>query len=131
MTAALCDNAVLAEEVEAYQLVKPSVMFLYADASIENLQSLSYLFEWAPRTPLKLKPSCENSGIASEAGQVSNSTSCKDPVVTESALVDVDWLFRHLADENLVVLDASVPPVVPGFSYNSENKFTNRWRPPV
>ena len=45
--------------------------------------------------------------------------------MTESALVDVDWLFRHLADENLVVLDASVPPVVPGFvSYNSENKFT-------
>ena len=45
--------------------------------------------------------------------------------MTESALVDVDWLFRHLADENLVVLDASVPPVVPGFaSYNCENKFT-------
>ena len=45
--------------------------------------------------------------------------------MTESALVDVGWLFRHLGDENLVVLDASVPPVVPGFvSYNSENKFT-------
>ena len=32
-----------------------------------------------------------------------------------SALVDVDWLVAHLSDENLVLLDASVPPVVPGF----------------
>ena len=43
----------------------------------------------------------------------------------ESALVDVGWLFRHIDDENLVILDASVPPVVPGFvSSNSENNFT-------
>lgn len=33
----------------------------------------------------------------------------------ESALVDASWLSAHLHDENLVVLDASVPPVVPGF----------------
>ena len=35
--------------------------------------------------------------------------------MTESALVDVGWLFRQIGDEKLVVLDASVPPVVPGF----------------
>ncbi len=33
----------------------------------------------------------------------------------QSHLVSVDWLAAHLADEDLVVLDASVPPVVPGF----------------
>ncbi len=35
---------------------------------------------------------------------------------TESALVDTNWLAAHLHDDNLVVLDASVPPVVPGFN---------------
>ena len=45
--------------------------------------------------------------------------------MTESALVDVGWLFRQIGDEKLVVLDASVPPVVPGFvSINNENNFT-------
>ena len=38
-----------------------------------------------------------------------------------SNLVSVEWLARHLEDDNLVVLDASVPPVVPGFvSLNAE-----------
>ena len=41
-----------------------------------------------------------------------------------SALVDVDWLVAHLSDENLVLLDASVPPVVPGFvSINTPDSF--------
>ena len=45
--------------------------------------------------------------------------------MTESALVDVGWLFRQIGDEKLVVLDASVPPVVPGFvSINNEKNFT-------
>ena len=45
--------------------------------------------------------------------------------MTESALVDVGWLFRQIGDEKLVVLDASVPPVVPGFvSINNENNST-------
>lgn len=39
-------------------------------------------------------------------------------------LVDVEWLQQNLQAENLVVLDASVPPVVPGFvSINSEANF--------
>lgn len=33
----------------------------------------------------------------------------------ESALVTVQWLHDHLHDPGLVILDASVPPVVPGF----------------
>jgi len=41
-----------------------------------------------------------------------------------SALVDVAWLFNRINDEKLVVLDASVPPVVPGFeSCNSKGNF--------
>ena len=43
----------------------------------------------------------------------------------DSALVDVDWLFTHINDENLVVLDASVQPVVLGFeSCNSKGNFS-------
>lgn len=39
-----------------------------------------------------------------------------------SALVDVTWLAANLGTGNLIVLDASVPPVVPGFeSVNNEN----------
>lgn len=30
-------------------------------------------------------------------------------------VVDVDWLHEHLHDAGLIILDASVPPVVPGF----------------
>ena len=42
----------------------------------------------------------------------------------DSALVDVNWLVEHLQDAELVILDASVPPVVPGFeSINSEENF--------
>ena len=46
--------------------------------------------------------------------------------MTESipSLVDSNWLQQHLQDDNLVVLDASVPPVVPGFeSINNEKHF--------
>jgi len=32
-----------------------------------------------------------------------------------SNLVSVDWLAEHLDDDELVIFDASVPPVVPGF----------------
>ncbi len=32
-----------------------------------------------------------------------------------SHLVSVDWLQEHAADPELIILDASVPPVVPGF----------------
>jgi len=39
-------------------------------------------------------------------------------------LVDVDWLHTHLGEPGLVVLDASVPPVVRGFeSINSPGNF--------
>lgn len=39
-------------------------------------------------------------------------------------VVEVDWLQAHLGQPDLVVLDASVPPVVPGFeSVNSESEF--------
>lgn len=51
-------NAVLAaEEVEGpYQLVKPSVMFLYADASIENLQEVhKLLIRMGPENASKIK----------------------------------------------------------------------------
>ncbi len=42
-----------------------------------------------------------------------------------SALVGVSWLVDNLENSNLVILDASVPPVVPGFeSVNSENDFS-------
>lgn len=41
-----------------------------------------------------------------------------------SALVSSDWLADNLNAENLVVLDASVPPVVPGFeSINTDSHF--------
>ena len=41
-----------------------------------------------------------------------------------SSLVTVDWLQINFAAENLVLLDASVPPVVPGFvQVNSPDKF--------
>jgi len=40
-------------------------------------------------------------------------------------LLDVQWLAAHLGDENLIVLDASVPPVVPGFvSINTDENFS-------
>ena len=51
-------NAVLAaEEVEGpYQLVKPSVMFLHADASIENLQEVhKLLIRMGPENASKIK----------------------------------------------------------------------------
>ena len=51
-------NAVLAaEDVEGpYQLVKPSVMFLYADASIENLQEVhKLLIRLGPENASKIK----------------------------------------------------------------------------
>jgi thiosulfate/3-mercaptopyruvate sulfurtransferase len=39
-------------------------------------------------------------------------------------LVDVTWLVENFNNENLVILDASVPPVVPGFvSLNAEGDF--------
>ena len=42
----------------------------------------------------------------------------------QSAVVSVDWLAANLHADNLVVLDASVPPVVPGFeSINNEQHF--------
>lgn len=42
-----------------------------------------------------------------------------------SPLVDTNWLKQHLADEELVVLDASVPPVVPGYvSINNDSSFS-------
>lgn len=44
--------------------------------------------------------------------------------MTDSALVDVNWLVDHLEDADLIILDASVPPVVPGFeSINSPENF--------
>lgn len=39
---------------------------------------------------------------------------------SDSALVNPEWLVKHLHDSGIVVLDASVPPVVPG--YESINK---------
>lgn len=42
-----------------------------------------------------------------------------------SALVEVGWLAENLGNPDLVVLDASVPPVVPGFeSVNTEEDFS-------
>ena len=42
-----------------------------------------------------------------------------------SALISVDWLNEHLDDDRLIVMDASVPPVVPGFfSINTEGNFS-------
>ena len=42
----------------------------------------------------------------------------------DSSLVSVQWLRQHLGDERLLVLDASVPPVVPGYeSINKEGSF--------
>ncbi|MFK7864354.1 MAG: sulfurtransferase [Pseudohongiellaceae bacterium] len=39
-------------------------------------------------------------------------------------LVDVDWLAKNLTSSNVVVFDASVPPVVPGFlSINKDGSF--------
>ena len=41
-----------------------------------------------------------------------------------SSLVSIDWLNDHIDDDRLIVMDASVPPVVPGFvSTNSEGEF--------
>ena len=43
---------------------------------------------------------------------------------SHNALVDVDWLKKHQHDSKLVILDASVPPVVPGFTpVNAEGDF--------
>jgi len=42
----------------------------------------------------------------------------------ESSLVDIQWLQENLSADNLVVLDASVPPVVAGYtSINTEENF--------
>ncbi|NKB33646.1 MAG: sulfurtransferase [Pseudomonadales bacterium] len=42
-----------------------------------------------------------------------------------TALVETDWLEENLGDGSLIVLDASVPPVVPGYkSINSEESFS-------
>ena len=47
------------------------------------------------------------------------------PVEITSPLVDSEWLLANLQAPNLVVLDASVPPVVPGYtSLNSAENFT-------
>ena len=43
----------------------------------------------------------------------------------ESPLVDTDWLANNILDSNLVVLDASIPPVVPGYvSHNGNGCFS-------
>lgn len=45
------------------------------------------------------------------------------PEPNASALVDVSWLAANLDNPSLVILDASVPPVVPGFeSINSDER---------
>jgi thiosulfate/3-mercaptopyruvate sulfurtransferase len=45
-------------------------------------------------------------------------------VTLPSSLVSIEWLQLNLAAENLVILDASVPPVVPGFvQINSPESF--------
>lgn len=45
-------------------------------------------------------------------------------MVLPTPLVDVQWLSENLGNDNLVLLDASVPPVVPGFiGINSEGPF--------
>jgi thiosulfate/3-mercaptopyruvate sulfurtransferase len=45
-------------------------------------------------------------------------------MILPTPLVDVQWLSENLGSADLVVLDASVPPVVPGFvSLNSEGLF--------
>jgi thiosulfate/3-mercaptopyruvate sulfurtransferase len=36
-------------------------------------------------------------------------------MVLTTSLIDVKWLMENLGADNLIVLDASVPPVVPGF----------------
>jgi len=42
-----------------------------------------------------------------------------------SSLVDTDWLAANLNQPDLIVLDASVPPVVPGYvSYNRDGHFS-------
>ncbi|MXY91513.1 MAG: sulfurtransferase, partial [Gammaproteobacteria bacterium] len=41
-----------------------------------------------------------------------------------AAVVDVAWLAANLAAPNLIVLDASMPPIVPGLnSVNAEGRF--------
>lgn len=54
---AAIDNVLRAEAVEGpYQLVKPSVMYLYADASIENLQEVhKLLIRMGPENTAKIK----------------------------------------------------------------------------
>ena len=43
----------------------------------------------------------------------------------ELPLVDTNWLANNLSESNLVVLDASVPPIVPGYvSHNSNGCFS-------
>ena len=43
----------------------------------------------------------------------------------DSVLVDTDWLATNIENEALVMLDASVPPVVPGYtSINDDAKFS-------
>lgn len=42
----------------------------------------------------------------------------------DSSLINTDWLADHLSEKSVVVLDASVPPVVPGYiSINDEENF--------
>ena len=42
-----------------------------------------------------------------------------------SSLIDTDWLAANLNEPDLIVLDASVPPVVPGYvSYNRNGHFS-------
>ena len=42
-----------------------------------------------------------------------------------SSLIDTDWLAANLNEPGLIVLDASVPPVVPGYvSYNRNGHFS-------
>jgi hypothetical protein len=50
-------NVLRAEEIEGpFQLVKPSVMYLYADASIENLQEVhKLLIRMGPENTAKIK----------------------------------------------------------------------------
>lgn len=46
------------------------------------------------------------------------------PLTLAKPLVDVQWLLENIDNENLLILDASVPPVVPGFiSLNAEGDF--------
>ena len=49
----------------------------------------------------------------------------------DSALVDVNWLVEHLQDAELVILEASVQPVVPGFESINSKKISRLFLVPV